>query len=487
MGNCDPDRLAELTTDELEGLREVLRGVGYTQDCVSEFEAIAPRQLDAVRLPAVHHALRQRGDALGTLALVFMYLARVQVAALQPALGPAVYEALLRVGALVREGDEVRAPLRLIPFHGLWIGSDDFDGEDPVMGPGMTTDELLRSVSWKDATSALDVGCGAGQMTLVARAAGVREAVGVDIDPRAVAYARFNARLNDLECEWYTGDLLAPVAGRRFDVIVSQPAYVAKPAALDAVTFLHGGTRGDELAHRIIAGLDGALSPTGHAWILFDAPEPDPAKLVGAIRTSLGPVRRDVCIVVSPAFSAADQAIGYASLRHRNLGDAFAETFVAYRRHLDSVGIARLRHVMLYARASGRGVGVVIERTSFPQCTADVIGRLLDGNFMATQPPPTLLAATIRPAAAARLLHEQSLSDATKSRLRVTFEGKVMPDQQVSDTAAMLLCALRDHAPLSAAITAYAEEVGATREQATAEALAFVREALRSGLLVVVD
>lgn len=483
MANCDPDRLAGLTSTELAGLRDAMRAAGYSQDCVSEFEAIAPRQLDAVRLPAVHYVLRQRGDALGTLALVFMYNARASMGAVEAALGSAVYEALLRVGALVKDGDLVHAPLRLIPFQGLWIGSDDFDGEDPVMGPGMTTDELLRCVSWQGVTSMLDIGCGAGQMTLVARAAGVREAVGVDIDPRAIAFARFNARLNDLECEWHTGDLLAPVAGRRFDVVVSQPAYVARPADVDAVTFLHGGARGDELAHRIIAGLDGALSATGKAWILFDSPQPDPAKLAAAIRSSLGPARRDVCIVVSPAFAASDMALGYASLRHRHLGDAFSQTFDAYCRHVGSLGIDHLRHVMLHVRSSERGVGVVIERVAFTTCTDDVLGRLLDGNRLATEPPARLLAAAVRPAAGAKLLHEQSLDDPEQARLRVAFDGKTMPDQQVSDTAAMLLCALRDHQPLSTAIAMFAEQCELSHEQAMAEALAFVRQGLRSGLL----
>lgn len=483
MTKCDPDRLAELTSAELAGLREAVRAAGYTQDCVAEFEAIAPRQLDAVRLPAVHHALRRRNDALGTLALAFMYLAHVEVDALQRVLGPAVFDALVRTGALEREGDRVRAPLRLIPFHGLWIASDDFDGEDPVMGPGMTTDELLRCVDWRGVGSALDIGCGAGQITLVARAAGVREAVGVDIDPRALAYARLNARLNELECEWYQGDLLAPVTGRRFDAIVSQPAYVARPTSLDTVTFLHGGARGDELAHRIIAGLEGALTPDGKAWVLFDAPEPDPAALTKAIRTSLGAARRDVCIAVSPAFSASEMAIGYASLRHRHLGEEFRRTFDAYCEHVAGLGIDRLRHVLLHVRAAEQPVGVVFERVSFPTCNDAALGRLLDGNRLASQPPPRLLDAAIRPAPGARLVHEQSLANAEHSRLRVAFDGKAMAEQKVSDTAAILLCMLRDHAPLSAAIAAFAAEVDLAPEQATTEALVFVREGLRSGLL----
>ena len=48
----------------------------------------------------------------------------------------------------------------------------------------------------------------------------------VDISRRAVLNARLNARLNGVRVRALRGDLFAPVAGERFDLIVANPPYV---------------------------------------------------------------------------------------------------------------------------------------------------------------------------------------------------------------------------------------------------------------------
>lgn len=70
-------------------------------------------------------------------------------------------------------------------------------------------------------------------------------------------------------------------------------------------------------------------------------------------------------------------------------------------------------------------------------------------------------------------------------RLWVRFERGAGVDQELSDTAALLVTCLRDHRPLRAAIAAWAEEVELDVVQAQAQVLMFVRQGLRSGLLVV--
>jgi methylase of polypeptide subunit release factors len=75
----------------------------------------------------------------------------------------------------------------------------------------------------------LDLGTGCGILAAAAAAAGAAEVVATDIDERAVACARRN--LADLEVvEVRHGDLFAPVAGRRFDLVVVNPPYVIGPS-----------------------------------------------------------------------------------------------------------------------------------------------------------------------------------------------------------------------------------------------------------------
>ena len=81
---------------------------------------------------------------------------------------------------------------------------------------------------------------------------------------RAVAYARFNARLNQIEtARFEVGDLAEPVMGERFDHVISQPPFVTQPPAIATTTYLHGGPRGDELSLRLLAQLPAQAVPIG--------------------------------------------------------------------------------------------------------------------------------------------------------------------------------------------------------------------------------
>ena len=57
----------------------------------------------------------------------------------------------------------------------------------------------------------------------------------IDVSPGALALAAENAAANGLDerVELLEGDLLAPVAGRRFDLVVSNPPYVAAGDEVD--------------------------------------------------------------------------------------------------------------------------------------------------------------------------------------------------------------------------------------------------------------
>ena len=64
------------------------------------------------------------------------------------------------------------------------------------------------------------------------------------------------------------GGLYEPVAGEQFDLIVAQPPYVFRPADTDAVTYLHGGALGDELATQFVAQAPPSLAPSGRAVLV---------------------------------------------------------------------------------------------------------------------------------------------------------------------------------------------------------------------------
>jgi release factor glutamine methyltransferase len=116
--------------------------------------------------------------------------------------------------------------------------------------------------------NALDLCTGSGALAVVAALAGAATVTAVDASRRAVTAARFNARLNGVRVRALCGDLFEPVAGERFDVIVSNPPYVPGEGAgrgFDA------GEDGRELIDRVCAGLADHLVPGGVALLVHSS------------------------------------------------------------------------------------------------------------------------------------------------------------------------------------------------------------------------
>lgn len=84
---------------------------------------------------------------------------------------------------------------------------------------------LLEAVDPAGAAQILDLGCGYGVVGIVMAARAPQAHVTlVDINPRAVALAEENVRLNGVPtAEVRCGDGCAPVAGGRFDLILLNP------------------------------------------------------------------------------------------------------------------------------------------------------------------------------------------------------------------------------------------------------------------------
>lgn len=113
----------------------------------------------------------------------------------------------------------------------------------------------------------LDMGTGSGIGAVFAARAGAEHVVAVDINPQAVRCASINALLNHVEdrVQVCAGDLFAPVAGQRFDLVLFNPPYYRGTAQ----TPLDHAWRSEDTVERFAAALAAHLTPTGCALVVL--------------------------------------------------------------------------------------------------------------------------------------------------------------------------------------------------------------------------
>jgi release factor glutamine methyltransferase len=140
----------------------------------------------------------------------------------------------------------------------------------PLSDSWMLARALCRSL--RPGQRVLDVCTGSGAIAVAAARCGAGPVTAIDVSRRSVLTVRINARLNGVHVRALRGDLFAPVAGERFDWIVSNPPYM--PAADDDLPTrgprraLDAGTDGRVLLDRICADAAAHLAPGGAVMLV---------------------------------------------------------------------------------------------------------------------------------------------------------------------------------------------------------------------------
>jgi len=236
------------------------------------------------RVPAVR-ALATRDEAAATLATLLLLGIAVPASRLDAALPSLGARGAVAAGLATLDGDTAVPAVDLRPYAfadsrgaGQWWIASDL-GElatggalrtDHVLGIGgasLTLSGLLLPGPFE---TALDIGTGCGIQALhLAREA--RHVVATDISERALAFARFNTRLNGVDSvEFRLGSLFDPVAGERFERIVSNPPFVITPRrdGVPEYEYRDGGLVGDGIVEAMVRGAARHLEPGGIAQLL---------------------------------------------------------------------------------------------------------------------------------------------------------------------------------------------------------------------------
>jgi methylase of polypeptide subunit release factors len=256
----------------VDRLREALASCRYTTMGIAE--RLGPEATAAAKRNDVRAAMRRtmQGDRLDTLIRLFVCGLTEPVDAVAAALAPLRLE---EAAALVEpHGDGLRAAVELEPYGDWWVVADLSAGMRPgrplpadhVLGVGAASTTLAAATIRRPVGTALDLGTGCGVQALhLSTHAG--RVTATDLSERALAFAATTAALNGLDWELLLGDLAAPVEGRRFDLVVSNPPFVAGPGTTWH-TYRDSGRAGDAVCGELVAAAPGLLRPDGHMQFL---------------------------------------------------------------------------------------------------------------------------------------------------------------------------------------------------------------------------
>ncbi|CED91921.1 DUF7059 domain-containing protein [Actinomyces succiniciruminis] len=256
------------TPAQAAALRADLEASGWGVDAVAEL--LGPAADAALRREQRYPALRRvrevlsagraartdaepggAADPVAVLTALFMLGEPVSAAELDAALPRTGAAGARAMGLVVAVADRVRAAVDLRPHEARddagevrwWVASDLGElvsqgqlAPDHVLGIGGAGLTLAGLTPRTPVDTALDLGCGCGIQTLyLLRHA--EHVVATDISARALAFTAFNAALagtDPARLELLCGSFLEPVAGRRFDLVATNPPFVITPPAVRA-------------------------------------------------------------------------------------------------------------------------------------------------------------------------------------------------------------------------------------------------------------
>ena len=271
-----------LGQQQIDELREVLEDHRYTIDAVIDrIGELGQEGLGRNSTVPAAAALDGAHDPQATMIRLWPLQQQVSRADAEAALP---LEMLVGAGILAVDGDQVRAEVDIRPYGSAddqatgWVVGDPMPGLDQmvtrtrpdyVLGVSPASTSLAQMTMRTPVGSALDLGTGCGVQSLhLARHA--QRVVATDINARALECARLTAGLNRIDVDVRDGSLYEPVAGARFDLIVTNPPYVMSPPTTDGerLVYREGSFSGDGLVRTIVTGAPDHLNDGGSLQVL---------------------------------------------------------------------------------------------------------------------------------------------------------------------------------------------------------------------------
>ncbi len=399
-----------LTAKQASLLRADLAQSGWGVESVEALlgpvaAAALQRELRAPALRVVRRALAVgAGDVAGykvaVLTALFMLGEPVGAAALETALPRTGVAGALAIGLVVptqsASGEQLYAPaVDLRPHeaedaHGSvrwWVASDLGElvtgqalAPDHVLGIGRAGLTLAALTPRKPVETALDLGVGCGIQTLYLLRH-VRQVVATDISTRALEFTAFNVALAGVDSarvQLRQGNLLEPVAGQRFDLIVSNPPFVITPPSVRqaGLPLMEYRDAGGPILPALVRGLEDHLNPDGVAVMLGNWEHREGTSWRTSVNQWIGK-SLDAWIIQREVQDPVEYAAMWlrdGGLTPERSGVAFENALAAWQEDFDS------------RQVSGVGMGYLVFHAPGVAATSTPGGTALEGQAFPEEP-----------------------------------------------------------------------------------------------------
>lgn len=340
------------------------------------------------------------GYKVAVLTALFMLGEPVGAAALETALPRTGVAGALAIGLVVptqsASGEQRYAPaVDLRPHeaedaHGSvrwWVASDLGElvtgqalAPDHVLGIGRAGLTLAALTPRKPVETALDLGVGCGIQTLYLLRH-VRQVVATDISTRALEFTAFNVALAGVDSarvQLRQGNLLEPVAGQRFDLIVSNPPFVITPPSVRqaGLPLMEYRDAGGPILPALVRGLEDHLNPDGVAVMLGNWEHREGTSWRTSVNQWIGK-SLDAWIIQREVQDPVEYAAMWlrdGGLTPERSGVAFENALAAWQEDFDS------------RQVSGVGMGYLVFHAPSVAATSGPGGTALEGQAAPEEP-----------------------------------------------------------------------------------------------------
>ena len=445
-----------------------------------------PRLLDLTREPT----------ALNLLLRLFLISEPCPVETASRLFPTAAIDAMLESGLIEEKDGEFTGQHLLLPCGDFVIASDHqgslADGEDDnhVIHVNPASRFVCNAMMPRQVETALDLGTGCGIIALQA-ALRARRVIGTDLNPRAIEFGRFNARLNGIEnIGWRVGDGFAPVADESFDLIACNPPFILAPGS-DFV-YRDNNMELDRFCHKLVQEAPGLLADGGVFQMIFEWVERGDADWEAAIRGWFDGLPCDAWLIREYRESPEN----YAEMRlketvYRSEEDDQREydEWLQYYREKGVTGIYG-GLVTLRKRSGGtegwRRIEVLPEATAGP-FGADLEAGLAAADFLdSLDSDADLLRAKLRlnPAARLRQAYRQHDGDWEPVELTMFMPGGLKRRVAIDGSVAQFLAGLDGTQILDRALEAFATASGIDADELRVSCVPIVGSLIWQGFLV---